>query len=63
MSYEDIDGLSPNENRELRGVLDPSNSILSESRTGDNEALELHADYFENAIEKTRDDAIIEENE
>ena len=70
--YDNIEGLAPNENRELRRVLDPSDSVLSESRIGDNGVLQLQADYFEDAIEKTRermvelnvkDNATVEENE
>ena len=72
LPQENTGGLLPNENRELRGVLDLCNSVLPDSGIGDNGALQLQADYFKDAIEKTRewivelntkDNTTIEENE
>ena len=40
-----IRGLTPNENRELEGALNPTESVLPESRIGDNGALQLQEDY------------------
>ena len=51
--YDEIKGLSDNENRELRGVLDPPSSIVSESRTGDNGALQLQAYYLQDTIDSS----------
>lgn len=34
------------ENRESEGALNPPNSVLLESRIGDNAALQIQADYF-----------------
>ena len=53
--YDKIKGLSDNENRELRGVLDPPSSIVSESRTGDNGAVQLQAYYLQDTIDQTRE--------
>lgn len=61
-----IHDLSSYENRELEGILDPSNTILLESRTEDNGVLQLQADYFEDeriAELNRKDNATIEENE
>ena len=51
--YTDIDGLTKNENRELEGALNPENSIEPQSRTGDNGALQIQADHFQETINKT----------
>ena len=50
-----IKGLSDNENRQLQGVLNPSNNILPESRIGDNGALKIQVDYFQDTINNRRE--------
>ena len=40
VTRDDIPGLTPTENRELRGVLDPTDTMDLESRTGDDGALQ-----------------------
>ncbi|CAB4025261.1 Hypothetical predicted protein [Paramuricea clavata] len=49
----DLPGLTMQENNELRGVLNPPNGSSIESRTGPNGALQIQADYFNEAIGKT----------
>ena len=53
--YDEIKGLSDNENRELRGVLDPPSSVVSELRTGDNGVLQLQAYFLQDTIDQTRE--------
>ena len=53
LPYQPTHGLSDNENQELQGFIDPSNSIISESRIVDNGALQLQADYLPDAIDQT----------
>ena len=50
----DIEGLTPGENRELRGVL---SSQKLEGRTGPNGALQLQADFLRETIRRTRKEA------
>ena len=49
----DIPGLTPTENRELRGVIDPTDAMDLESRTGDDGALQKQLEYFQDTINKT----------
>ena len=51
--YTDVHGLTNIENRELGGVLNPKNSIDPKSRIGDNSSLQIQADHFQEAIDKT----------
>ena len=51
--YTDVDGLTNNENKEVEGVLNPENSIDPKSRIGDNGALQIQADHFQEALNKT----------
>ena len=51
--YTDIDSLTKNENRELEGALNPENSIDPQSRIGDNGALQIQADHFQETLNKT----------
>ena len=51
--YTDVDGLTNNENRELEGVLNSDNSIDPQSRIRDNGSLQIQADHFQEAINKT----------
>jgi hypothetical protein len=53
VSRDDIPGLTPTENRELRGVLDPTDTMGLESRTGDDGALQKQVEYFQDTINKT----------
>jgi hypothetical protein len=53
VTRDDIPGLTPTENRELRGVLDPTDTMDLESRTGDDGALQKQLEYFQNTINKT----------
>ena len=53
VTRDDIPGLTPTENRELRGVLDPTDSMDLESRTGDDGALQKQLEYFQDTINKT----------
>jgi hypothetical protein len=53
VTRDDIPGLTRTENRELRGVLDPTDNMDLESRTGDNGALQKQVDYFEDTLNKT----------
>jgi hypothetical protein len=53
VSRDDIPALTPLENRELRGVLDPTDTMDLESRTGDDGALQKQLEYFQDAINKT----------
>ena len=48
-----IKGLSKQENRKLQGTLFPLNTIIPESRIGDNDALQLQAKDYQEAIERT----------
>ena len=53
VTRDDIPGLTPTENRELRGVLDPTDTMDLESRTGDDGALQKLLEYFQDTINKT----------
>ncbi|CAB3995450.1 Hypothetical predicted protein [Paramuricea clavata] len=50
---DDIPGLSPTENRELRGVLNLTDTTDPESRVCENGALQKQVEYFQDAINKT----------
>ncbi|CAB3977082.1 Hypothetical predicted protein [Paramuricea clavata] len=49
----DLPGLTMQENNELRGVLNPPDGSSIEGRTGPNGALQIQADYFNEAIGET----------
>ena len=53
VTRDDIPGLTPTENRELRGVLDPPDTMDLESRTGDDGALQKRVEYFQDTIDET----------
>ena len=53
VTRDDIPGLTPTENRELRGVIDPTDAMDLESRTGDDGALQKQLEYFQDTINKT----------
>ena len=53
VTRDDIPGLTPTENREIRGVLDPTDTMDLESRTGDDGALQKQVEYFQDTINKT----------
>ena len=53
VTRDDIPGLTPTENRELRGVLNPKDTMDLESRTGDDGALQKQLEYFQDTINKT----------
>jgi hypothetical protein len=53
VTRDDIPGLTPTENRELRGVIDPTDDMDLESRTGDDGALQKQLEYFQDTINKT----------
>ena len=53
VTRDDIPGLTPTENRELRGVLNPTDTMDLESRTGDDGALQKQLEYFQETINKT----------
>jgi hypothetical protein len=53
VTRDDIPGLTPTENRELRGVLNPTDTMDLESRTGDDGALQKQLEYFQDTINKT----------
>ena len=53
VTRDNIPGLTPTENRELRGVLDPTDTMDLESRTGDDGALQIQLEYFQDTINKT----------
>ena len=53
VTRDGIPGLTPTENRELRGVLDPTDTMDLESRTGDDGALQKQLEYFQDTINKT----------
>ena len=53
VTRDDIPGLTPMENRELRGVLDPTDTMDLESRVGDDGALQKQLEYFQDTINKT----------
>ncbi|CAB4015171.1 Hypothetical predicted protein [Paramuricea clavata] len=50
----DLPGLTMQENNELRGVLNPPEGSSLEGRTGPNGALQVQADYFDEAIGRIR---------
>ena len=52
--FKSIRGLTSSKNRELEGVPNPPESVLSESRIGDNGALQIQADYFQETIIKQK---------
>ncbi|CAB4010659.1 integrase core domain-containing [Paramuricea clavata] len=49
----DLSGLTMQENNDLRGVLNPPDGSSIEGRTGPNGALQIQADYFNEAINET----------
>ncbi|CAB3980248.1 Maverick integrase [Paramuricea clavata] len=49
----DISGLTQEENRELRGVIKPKESVLWSSRIGENGALQKQVDHFNETIYET----------
>ena len=53
VTRDDIPGLTPTENRELRGVINPTDVMDLESRTGDDGALQKQLEYFQDTINKT----------
>ncbi|CAB4031206.1 Hypothetical predicted protein, partial [Paramuricea clavata] len=53
----DLPGLTMQENNELRGVLNPPDGSSIEGRTGPNGALQIQADYFDEAIGETMERA------
>jgi hypothetical protein len=53
VTRDDIPGLTPTENRELRGVIDPTDAMDLESRKGDDGALQKQSEYFQDTINKT----------
>jgi hypothetical protein len=53
VTRDDIPGLTPTENRELRGVLDPTDTMDLESRVGNEGALQRQLEYFQDTINKT----------
>jgi hypothetical protein len=53
VTRDDIPGLTPTENRELRGVLDPTDTMDLESRVGNDGALQKQVEYFQDTINKT----------
>ena len=50
---DDIPGLTPEENAELRGVLNPTDTMDWESRLGENGALQKQIELFQDSINKT----------
>jgi hypothetical protein len=50
-----IQGLTEEENRELEGVLNPSDSVDPQSRIGDNGALQIQADHIQETLNRTFD--------
>ncbi|CAB4004140.1 Hypothetical predicted protein [Paramuricea clavata] len=53
----DLPGLTMQENNELRGVLNPPEGSDLHSRTGPNGSLQIQADYFDEAIGRTVEQA------
>ena len=53
VTRDDIPGLTPTENRELRGVINPTDTMDLESRTGDDGALQKQLEYFQDTINET----------
>ncbi|CAB4027863.1 Hypothetical predicted protein [Paramuricea clavata] len=53
VKLRDLPGLTMQENNELRGVLNPPDGSSIEGRTGPNGALQIQADYFNEAINET----------
>ena len=53
VTRDDIPGLTPTENRELRGVINPTDVMDLESRTGADGALQKQLEYFQDTINKT----------
>ena len=50
-----IQGLTEGENRELEGVLNPSNSVDPQSRIGDNGAFQIQVDHIQETLNRTFD--------
>jgi hypothetical protein len=50
---DDIPGLTPTVNRELLGVLDPTDTMDLETRVGNDGALQKQVEYFQDTINKT----------
>jgi hypothetical protein len=53
VTRDDIPGLTPEENAELRGVLNPTDTMDWESRLGENGALQKQIEFFQDSINKT----------
>ena len=53
VTRDDIPGLTPTENRELRGVINPTDVMDLESRVGNDGALQKQLEYFQDTINKT----------
>jgi hypothetical protein len=53
VTRDDIPGLTPTENRELRGVINSTDDMDLESRTGADGALQKQLEYFQDTINKT----------
>ena len=53
VTRDDIPGLTPTENRDLGGVLDPTDNMDLESRVGNDGALQKQIEYFQDTINKT----------
>ncbi|CAB4026150.1 Retrovirus-related Pol poly from transposon opus, partial [Paramuricea clavata] len=53
VTSDDIPALTPTENRELGGVLDPTDTMDLESRVGNDGALQKQVEYFQDTINKT----------
>jgi hypothetical protein len=52
VTRDDIPGLTPMKNRELRGVLDPTDNMDLESRVGNDGAFQKQIEYFQDTINK-----------
>ena len=50
VTSDDIPGLTPEENAELRGVLNPTDTMDWESRLGENGALQKQIEFFQDSI-------------
>ena len=53
VTRDDIQGLTTLENRELRGVINPTDTMDSESTVGNDSALKKQIEYFQDTINKT----------
>jgi hypothetical protein len=61
VTRDDIPGLTPTENRELRGVIDPTDTMDLESRTGDDGALQLKTMELRDETDDTEEFLNLEE--